>query len=337
MKSKIESKAVIDFLLSDAGGLRNRNFSGLDLSGISFAGQDLSGTFFTDSNLDGADFSGASFRKGGFDRVSAKEAVFDNAVFFETDAEHSVFDRAHFHGTSFTMSSFSDSSMARTDFSGSKHADSLFIGTDLSFSDFSRSDIKASEFVRTPLCGASFGKAAIDATQYKDVSFRGVPADFTGTAGSCAYPEKLEDENVFETDKTAVYISSEEFAGRPLVPPEDGCERAVVSLCPATKEILIFVPESMSSLISAGEVGAALWGSGAEPRGGAVCSPEGAAMNADRLIEATMMVEEKSAEITVGRLAELSDIREQLSEAVAEYVNEKGLDGPETGRPQDRG
>jgi hypothetical protein len=50
-----------------------------------------------------------------------------------------------------------------------------------------------------------------------------------------------------------------------------------------------------------------------------------------------MMVEEKSAEITVGRLAELSDIRGQLSEAVAEYVNEKGLDGPETGWPQDRG
>jgi uncharacterized protein YjbI with pentapeptide repeats len=101
---------TVDYTLAD---LRNRDFSGQDLSGTSFAGAEMQ-----EANFQGADLSGTILTKGMFNDANLSGANLSEVFGDRADFSGANLSNAIFADSILTSSHFFDANITGADFSG---------------------------------------------------------------------------------------------------------------------------------------------------------------------------------------------------------------------------
>ncbi|MBK8259367.1 MAG: DUF2169 domain-containing protein [Polyangiaceae bacterium] len=144
--------------------LRDRDFTGVDLSGKNLAGANFEGAILTRANLSGANLTGANLRNTILFRANLDRTVLTGANLTRTNASRATAAAAVFDGANVEQASFAEGVFTGASFAGVRGEFASFERTDLTSSTWENAELSFSDFSDSTLSGASF----------KAVSFRSV-------------------------------------------------------------------------------------------------------------------------------------------------------------------
>jgi uncharacterized protein YjbI with pentapeptide repeats len=174
--------------------LANRDFTGVDLSGMALIGIDLAGALLESADLSGCDLSRANLEGAVLARANLRGAnlhsaqlrganlggaILEDAVLERVGLEGGVLTGARLSGARFTDADladvqWSDVVLRGVDLSGAVLARSMFIKADLRGVRFIGADLSSATLVECPLDGADFSRSTLEKATFVGCTGEGV-------------------------------------------------------------------------------------------------------------------------------------------------------------------
>jgi uncharacterized protein YjbI with pentapeptide repeats len=168
--------------------IRNRNFSGKDLTGTLLDRRKLSNGNFDDCRFDGTnsqkDFLDLDFSNSKMRRINMSGLYLVATNFYEADLENANFNKAFLQGVEFSKANLSGANLTETDWgswvdqmggqwSVTFACDANFSSANLSNADLRDTELSGSNFTKANLTNADFSGANLENTIFTDAILLG--------------------------------------------------------------------------------------------------------------------------------------------------------------------
>jgi uncharacterized protein YjbI with pentapeptide repeats len=192
------TRVLVGLALEAGEGLRQRDFTGANLSGMRLAAIDFSDSFMESADLEGCDLSGAKLCRAVLAKANLRGAnlagadlsganlggaFLDGTIFDGADLSDAVLSRtelsgARFKGANLTGADWLEAKPGNVDFSGAQLGQCNFLKCDLGGARFTGADVAEANFVECTLDDADFSRARMEKASF--VASRGERVVFRG-------------------------------------------------------------------------------------------------------------------------------------------------------------